>query len=151
MMYPNETILHPDNGPSGFATSDFQFAAVPFGNQYMIIAQGQQLEVVKTRALAGIRLEQLKNSHRKLTKGTKTPAPVKSQKKQKKTPAPSGVRGSKTTTGSVGTGQRGSGVPVRESSKASAPKQTKKIPNGKTKPISKPSTKSTNPLLDALQ
>jgi hypothetical protein len=133
MMYPNQTILHPDNGPSGFATSDFQFAAIPFGKKYMIIAQGQQLEVVKTRALAEIRLEQLKNSHRKLTKGTNTPAPVKSLKKQKKTPVPSGVRGSRTTTGSVG------------KKPPSKPQPTK------TKPTSKPSILNSNPLLDALQ
>jgi len=133
MMYPNETILHPDNGPSGFATSDFQFAAIPFGNQYMIIAQGQQLEVVKTRALAEIRLEQLKNSHRKLTKGTNTPVQVKSPKKQKKTPVPTGVRGTKTTTGSVG--------------KKTLPKPQPT----KTKSISKPSILNSNPLLDALQ
>jgi hypothetical protein len=133
MMYPNQTILHPDNGPSGFTTNDFQFAAIPFGNQYMIIAQGQQLEVVKTRALAEIRLEQLKNSHRKLTKGTNTPVQVKSPKKQKKTPVPTGVRGTKTTTGSVG------------KNPPSKPQPTK------TKPISKPSILNSNPLLDALQ
>jgi hypothetical protein len=133
MMYPNQTILHPDNGPSGFATNDFQFAAIPFGNQYMIIAQGQQLEVVKTRALAEIRLEQLKNSHRKLTKGTNTPVQVKSPKKQKKTPLPTGVRGTKTTTGSVGK------------------KTLPKLQPTKTKPTSKPSILNSNPLLDALQ
>jgi hypothetical protein len=132
MMYPNETILHPDNGPSGFVTNDFQFAAIPFGNQYMIIAQGQQLEVVKTRALAEIRLEQLKNSHRKLKKGTRTLPPAKSQKKQKKTPLSSGVRGSKTPTGG--------GVKKTPSK----PKPTK------TKPVSKPSILNSNPLLDAL-
>ena len=131
MMYPNETILHPDNGPSGFATSDFQFAAIPFGNQYMIIAQGQQLEVVKTRALAEIRLEQLKNSHRKLTKGTNTPVQVKSPKKQKKTPVPSGVRGTKTTTGGVG-------------------KKPPSNPQPKTAKVKKPSILNSNPLLDAL-
>jgi hypothetical protein len=133
MMYPNQTILHPDNGPSGFATNDFQFAAIPFGNQYMIIAQGQQLEVIKTRALAEIRLEQLKNSHRKLTKGTNTPVQVKSPKKQKKTPLPTGVRGTKTTTGSVGK------------------KTLPKLQPTKTKPTSKPSILNSNPLLDALQ
>ena len=48
MMFPNTSILDPDNGPTGFATDDFQFAAIPFGKKYMIIADGQQLEVVKT-------------------------------------------------------------------------------------------------------
>ena len=91
MMFPNTSILDPDNGPTGFTTPDFQFAAVPFGNKYMIIADGQQLEVVKTRALAEIRLEQLKNSHRTRKTGTKTPVQPKSQKKAK---TPSGRKGS---------------------------------------------------------
>jgi len=133
MMYPNQTILHPDNGPTGFTTPDFQFAAVPFGKKYMIIAQGQQLEVVKTRVIAEKRLEQLKNSHRKLTKGTNTPAPVKSPKKPKTTPVPTGVSESKTTT---------DGAADKTLSK---PKPTK------TKPVHKPSILNSNPLLDALQ
>ena len=31
MKFPNTSILDPDNGPTGFATDDFQFAAIPFG------------------------------------------------------------------------------------------------------------------------
>ena len=130
MMYPNTSILDPDNGPTGFTTPDYQFAAVPYGNQYVIIAEGQQLEVVDTRALAEIRLEQLKNSHRKLKTGTKTPVQSKSQKKTKTPSAHKGSQGSKPTS-------RGG---------SATKKQTK--PRGVTK--SKPSTKSTNPLMDAL-
>ena len=133
MMYPNETILHPDNGPTGFTTPDFQFAAVPFGKKYMIIAQGQQLEVVKNRAIAETRLEQLKNSHQKITKGTNTPAPVKSPKKPKTTPVPTGVSGSKTTTDGVGDKTLPKPKPI------------------KTKPVRKPAILNSNPLLDALQ
>jgi hypothetical protein len=128
MMYPNETILHPDNGPSGFTTSDYQFAAVPFGNKYMIIAQGQQLEVVKTRAIAETRLEQLKNSHRKLRKGTKTPVQPKSQKKAK---TPSGQQGS-------------------QGSKPKTTKGSTAKPKSKSVTIKKPHTLHPNPLLDAL-
>jgi hypothetical protein len=128
MMYPNETILHPDNGPSGFTTSDYQFAAVPFGKKYMIIAQGQQLEVVKNRAIAETRLEQLKNSHRKLTKGTKTPVQPKSQKKTK---TPSGQQGS-------------------QGSKPKATKGSTAKPKSKSVTIQKPHTLHPNPLLDAL-
>lgn len=140
MIYPNTSILDPDNGPTGFTTPDFQFAAIPFGKEYMIIADGQQLEVVKTRQLAEIRLEQLKNSHRTLKKRTKTPAPSKSQKKSKTAP-----------------GQQGSRVPDQEDSVSPAPKKGKKIPNGKTKPpksksvtVKKPYTLHPNPLMDAL-
>jgi hypothetical protein len=128
MMFPNTSILDPDNGPTGFATDDFQFAAVPFGNQYMIIADGQQLDVVKTRALAEIRLEQLKNSHRKLKKGTKTPVQPKLQKKAK---TPSGRKGSQ---GSKPTSKGGS---------------TAK-PKSKSVTVKKPHTLHPNPLMDAL-
>ena len=128
MIFPNTSILDPDNGPTGFATPDFQFAAVPFGKEYMIIAEGQQLEVVKTRQLAEIRLEQLKNSHRTLKKGTKTPAQQKSQKKAK---TPSGRKGS-------------------QGSKPKATKGSPKSPKSKSVPVKKPHTLHPNPLMDAL-
>jgi len=128
MMFPNTSILDPDNGPTGFTTPDFQFAAVPFGKEYMIIADGQQLEVVKTRALAGIRLEQLKNSHRKLKTGTKTPVSQKSQKKAK----PS-------------SGRKGS-----QGSKPKATKGSTAKPKSKSVTVKKPHTLHPNPLLDAL-
>lgn len=128
MMYPNTSILDPDNGPTGFTTPDYQFAAVPFGDQYMIIAEGQQLEVVKTRQLAEIRLEQLKNSHRKLKKGTKTPVQPKSQKKSK---TPSGRKGS-------------------QGSKPKAKNALKTQPKSKSVTVKKPYTLHPNPLMDAL-
>jgi hypothetical protein len=128
MMFPNTSILDPDNGPTGFTTPDFQFAAVPFGNQYMIIADGQQLEVVDTRQLAEIRLEQLKNSHRVRKTGSKTPVSQKSQKKAK----PS-------------SGRKGS-----QGSKPKATKGSPAKPKSKSVPIKKPHTLHPNPLLDAL-
>jgi hypothetical protein len=128
MMFPNTSILDPDNGPTGFTTSDFQFAAVPFGNQYMIIADGQQLEVVDTRQLAEIRLEQLKNSHRVRKTGSKTPV---SQKSQKKTKLSSGRKGS-------------------QGSKPKAIKGSTAKPKSKSVTTKKPHTLHPNPLLDAL-
>lgn len=128
MIFPNTSILDPDNGPTGFATPDFQFAAVPYGNRYMIIAEGQQLEVVKTRALAEIRLEQLKNSHRVLKKGTNTPVQPKSQKKAKTPSGRKGSQGSKPT------------------SKGGSPKK----PKSKRVTAKKPHALHPNPLLDAL-
>ena len=128
MLYPNTSILDPDNGPTGFATADFQFAAVPYGNQYVIIADGQQLEVVDTRQLAEIRLEQLKNSHRKLKKPTKTPAKQKSQKKAK---TPSGSKGSQV---------------VKPTNRGGSTKKSK----SKSVPVKKPHTLHPNPLMDAL-
>ena len=128
MMFPNTSILDPDNGTTGFTTPDFQFAAIPFGNQYMIIAEGKQLEVVKTRKLAEIRLEQLKNSHRTRKTGTKTPVQPKSQKKAK---TPSGRKGSQGT-------------------KPKATKGSPTKPKSKSVPAKKPHTLHPNPLLDAL-
>ena len=128
MMFPNTSILDPDNGPTGFTTPDFQFAAIPFGNQYMIIAEGKQLEVVKTRKLAEIRLEQLKNSHRTRKTGTKTPVQPKSQKKVK---TPSARKGSQGT-------------------KPKATKGSPTKPKSKSVPVKKPHTLHPNPLLDAL-
>ena len=129
MMFPNTSILDPDNGPTGFATDDFQFAAIPFGKKYMIIANGQQLEVVKTRQLAEIRLEQLKNSHRKIKKGTKTPVQPKSQKKAK---TPSGQQGSQGT-------------------KPKATKGSTAKPKSKSVITKKPNVLHPNPLMDALR
>lgn len=128
MMFPNTSILDPDNGPTGFTTPDFQFAAVPFGNQYMIIADGQQLEVVDTRQLAEIRLEQLKNSHRVRKTGSKTPVQPKSQKKAK---TPSGRKGS-------------------QGSKPKATKGSTAKPKSKGVTVKKPHTLHPNPLMDAL-
>jgi len=127
-MYPNKSILDPDNGPTGFATDDFQFAAIPFGKKYMILAKGQQLEVVKTRQLAEIRLEQLKNAHPKLQKGTTTPVRPKSRKKAK---TPSGPLESEET----------NLVTVKDGSKKPKPKSV---------PAKNPHTLDPNPLLDAL-
>lgn len=128
MMFPNTSILDPDNGPTGFTTPDFQFAAIPFGKEYMIIAEGQQIEVVKTRQLAEIRLEQLKNSHRVLKTGSKTPVQPKSQKKAK---TPSGRKGS-------------------QGSKPKATKGSTTKPKSKGVTVKKPHTLHPNPLLDAL-
>jgi hypothetical protein len=128
MNISNTSILNPDNGPTGFTTPDFQFAAIPFGNQYMIIADGQQLEVVNTRQLAAIRLEQLKSSHRAMKKGTTTP---KSQKSQKKAKTPSG--------------QKGSEGPKPVVARGSTTK-----PKSKNVPVKKPASLHPNPLLDAL-
>ena len=136
MSFPNTCFLDPDNGPTGFATDDFQFAAVPFGKKYMILANGQQLAVVKTRQLAEIRLEQLEKSHPKLPKGTRTPVQSKSRKNTK---TPSGPLVSPTPN-----------VPVREDLRVPTPKSTKNVPSGNKKPVDELSTTTSNPLLDAL-
>lgn len=142
MNFPDTTILHPDHPPSGFTTPDWQFAAVPYGNEYMIIADGKQLELCPTRELACIRLEQLKNSHRPLKKGTKTPAKQNCKKKAK---TPSGGKGSKTT--------KPSATKTSTKKPKSPPPKTaaeKPKPKSKKRTVAKPSTLPSNPLLDAL-
>lgn len=142
MIFPNETILDPDNGPSGFATPDFTMAAVPVigSKEYCIIAFGTQHEYCKDRKTAEIKLEQLWKATRKSAKGTKTPAKQKSQKN----------KSSLKLKPSRGKGSGVVEVPAREEKKKAAPKQTKKIPNGKTRTPKKPYTLHPNPLLDAL-
>lgn len=144
MIFPNETILDPDNGPSGFATPDFTMAAVPVAgsDQYCIIAFGTQHEYCKDRKTAEIKLEQLWKETRKGQRGTKTPAKQKSQK-------------NKSSLKSKPSSGKGSDVPAQEEKKGSASKPIKKNPSGnvpKSRSVTtkKPHTKSTNPLLDAL-
>ena len=128
MMFPNKSILDSDNGPTGFATDDFQFAAIPCGKKYMILVNGQQLELVKTRQLAEIRLEQLKNSHPKLKKGISTPAQPKTRKKPK---TPSGS------------------LEFEEAKPEIIKKPVRKL-KSKSVPVKKLATFNSSPLLDAL-
>ena len=130
MMFPNESILDPDNGPSGFATPDFTMAAVPVmgTGEYCIIAFGTQHEYCKDRKTAEIKLEQLWKATRKGAKGTKTPVQPKSRKKAKTAPGQQGSQGSKP-----------------KATKGSTPK-----PKSKSVTTRKPHTLHPNPLLDAL-
>ena len=152
MIFPNESILDPDNGPSGFATPDFTMAAVPVigTGEYCIIAFGTQHEYCKDRKTAEIKLEQLWKATRKGAKGTKTPVQPKSKKKAKTAPGQQGSQGSKPKATKTAPTKPKSKVPAREDPKTPAPIQDKKIPNGKTRPVKKPSTLHPNPLLDAL-
>jgi len=130
MIFPNETILDPDNGPSGFATPDFTMAAVPFtsSGEYVLIVDGKHHEYCKDRKTAEIKLEQLWKATRKGQKGTKTPVQPKSQKKAK---TPSGRKGS-------------------QGSKPKATKGSTTKPKSKSVTVKKPHTLHPNPLLDAL-
>ena len=46
MSYTNSNILDPKPGPIGFIMKDY--AAVPYGNQLMVIHNGQQIKVCRT-------------------------------------------------------------------------------------------------------
>lgn len=139
MIFPNTSILDPDNGPTGFATPDFTMAAVPIigSREYILIVDGKQHEHCKDRKTAEIKLEQLWNANRKGRKGTKTPAKRKSRKKRNSLILnPCGGKESQNGKPSKSTG--------------STPKPKSK-PKSKSVPVDKPSTEQSNPLLDALK
>jgi len=53
MNIPNYGLLNPKpSEPAGYVTKDEMWAAVPFGNKFMIIHNGEQIHVVGTLAVA---------------------------------------------------------------------------------------------------
>ena len=53
MNIPNYGLLNPKpSDPAGYVTKDEMWAAVPFGKQFMIIHNGEQVHVAGTLATA---------------------------------------------------------------------------------------------------
>ena len=53
MNIPNYGLLNPKpSEPAGYVTKDEMWAAVPFGEKFMIIHNGEQVHVAGTLALA---------------------------------------------------------------------------------------------------
>ena len=53
MNIPNYGLLNPKlSEPAGYVTKDEMWAAVPFGNKFMIIHNGEQVHVAGTLAVA---------------------------------------------------------------------------------------------------
>lgn len=53
MNIQNESLLNPKPGdPNGYVTKDLKWAAVPWGNQFIVICNGQQVHTSKTLTLA---------------------------------------------------------------------------------------------------
>jgi hypothetical protein len=53
MNIPNYGLLNPKpSDPAGYVTKDEMWAAVPFGKQFMIIHNGEQIHVAGTLATA---------------------------------------------------------------------------------------------------
>ena len=53
MNIPNYGLLNPKpSEPAGYVTKDEMWAAIPYGNQFMIIHNGNQVQVVGTLAVA---------------------------------------------------------------------------------------------------
>jgi hypothetical protein len=53
MNIPNYGLLNPKpSEPSGYVTKDEMWAAVPFGNKFMILHNGEQIHVCQTLVTA---------------------------------------------------------------------------------------------------
>ncbi len=50
MSYSNSNILDPKPGPIGFTLKDY--AAIPYGNQLMVIHNGKQIKVCRNQQSA---------------------------------------------------------------------------------------------------
>jgi len=75
MNVPNYGLLNPKpSEPSGYVTKDGMWAAVPFGKKFMIIHNGEQVNVTGTLAVAKTYIQkQIKVSKPKTVKpGTST-------------------------------------------------------------------------------
>ena len=138
----NSTLLDP-KCVRDYVSPDGMWAVVPCigDKEWVIIHNGSVLsDVSRTFQSAMNKVEKYK----KRKSGSQVqPKPPAKQKSRKNT-------NSLKTKPSSGKGSGVSNVPDREKKKGSAPKQTKKIPNGKNVTVKKPHTISSNPLLDAL-
>jgi len=138
----NSTLLDP-KPVRDYVSSDGMWAVVPCigEKEWVIIHNGSVLsDVSRTFQSAMNKVEKYKKGKSRSQVQPKPPAKQKSQKKSN----------SLKTEPSGGKGSGVSNVPDREKKKGSAPKQTKKIPNGNSVTVNKPHTISSNPLLDAL-
>ena len=138
----NSTLLDP-KPVRDYVSPDGMWAVVPCigEKEWVIIHNGSVLsDVSRTFQSAMNKVEKYKKRKPGSQVQPKPPAKQKSRKKSN----------SLKTEPSGGKGSGVSNVPDREKKKGSAPKQTKKIPNGKNVTVNKPHTISSNPLLDAL-
>ena len=60
MSYSNSNILEPKPGPIGFIIKDY--AAIPYGNQLMILHNGQQIKVCRNQQSARNFIQKQKKS-----------------------------------------------------------------------------------------
>ena len=69
---PNYGLLNPKvSNPSGYVTKDGMWAAVPFGKQFMILHNGEQVHVAGTLAVAKSYIQkQIKASKPKTVKSS---------------------------------------------------------------------------------
>jgi len=63
--YTNSNILEANPGPIGFIIGKGEYAAIPYGNQLMIIHNGQQLKVCRNEKSAHNFIENHKKQQQK--------------------------------------------------------------------------------------
>jgi len=138
----NSTLLDP-KCVRDYVSPDGMWAVVPCigDKEWVIIHNGSVLsDVSRTFQSAMSKVEKYKKRKSGSQVQPKPPVKRKSRKKSNSLILnPCGGKGSSV-----------SNVPDREKKRGSAPKQTKKIPNGNSVTVNKPHTISSNPLLDAL-
>ena len=135
----NSTLLDP-KPVRDYVSPDGMWAVVPCigDKEWVIIHNGSVLsDVSRTFQSAMSKVEKYQKGKSRSQRQPKPPAKQKSQK-------------NKSSLKLKPSGGKGSGVTDREQKKVAAPKQTKKIPKGKTVTVNKPHTNDSNPLLDAL-
>ena len=135
----NSTLLDPVC-VRDYVSPDGMLAVIPvIGNkEWVIIHEGKVLsDVSRTFESAMNKVEKYQKGKSRSQRQPKPPVKPKSQK-------------NKSSLKLKPSGGNGSGVTDREQKKVAAPKQTKKIPKGKTVTANKPHTNDSNPLLDAL-
>lgn len=63
----NDTILSPKPAPTPYVTKDGMYAAVPYGKQYIIISNGQQVQLCRSLDTAKKQITKLRNEDRRKT------------------------------------------------------------------------------------
>jgi hypothetical protein len=71
MNIPNYGLLSPKpSEPAGYVTKDEMWAAVPFGNKFMIVHNGEQIHVTGTLVTAKSYINKQIKASKKVTAGT---------------------------------------------------------------------------------
>ena len=71
MNIPNYGLLNPKpSDPAGYVTKDEMWAAVPFGKKFMIIHNGEQVQVAVTLAVAKSYINKQIKASKKVTTST---------------------------------------------------------------------------------
>ena len=64
-MNKNNTVLDVQPHPTGYVTKDGMYAAVPYGKQYIIIHNGQQVQLCRSLDSAKKNIAKLKKNEKR--------------------------------------------------------------------------------------